>query len=268
MKKAFFSLLFIMAPIVMFGQLKVHRNGNVTIGQQSQSGISKLAIGGTVTTDGIVVPVKENIKENFKSISNEDKIKTLSSIMSLDVLSYKLPSDICDEEKVDQSFNYHYVVSPEELQLLFPSLVSQGSDGTKGINYTELLPLLLRSIQELKQEVDGLKATIVSLEESSYFQGSRSTDSNANSRFMATLMQNAPNPVRTQTVINYTLVGNFSSAFIRISDITGNNIKTYDVKSGTGSVTVNASDLGAGLFLYSLIVDDNIADTKKMVVTQ
>ena len=85
---------------------------------------------------------------------------------------------------------------------------------------------------------------------------------------MATLMQNAPNPVRTQTVINYTLVGNFSSAFIRISDITGNNIKTYDVKSGTGSVTVNASDLGAGLFLYSLIVDDNIADTKKMVVTQ
>ena len=149
MKKAFFSLLFIMAPIVMFGQLKVHRNGNVTIGQQSQSGISKLAIGGTVTTDGIVVPVKENIKENFKSISNEDKIKTLSSIMSLDVLSYKLPSDICDEEKVDQSFNYHYVVSPEELQLLFPSLVSQGSDGTKGINYTELLPLLLRSIQEL-----------------------------------------------------------------------------------------------------------------------
>jgi len=268
MKKAFFSLLFIMTPIVMSAQLRVYRNGNVTIGQQPQSEISKLAIGGTITTDGIVVPVKDITKESSKSLSSEDRTKTLSSIMAVDVLTYRLPSEINDEDKANQSSNFHYVVSPDELQLLFPSLVSQNFDGTKGINYTELVALLLSSIQELKQEVDGLRATLASLEESNYFQGSRSTDSNANSRYMAILMQNTPNPVRTQTVINYTLAGNYSCAFIRISDITGNIIKTFDIKSGTGSVSVNASDLGGGLFLYSLIVDDNIADTKKMVVTQ
>lgn len=52
----------------------------------------------------------------------------------------------------------HYGLSAEQLEKEFPDLVYEREDGTKGINYMEMVPLLLRSIQELKTEVEELRA--------------------------------------------------------------------------------------------------------------
>jgi hypothetical protein len=42
-------------------------------------------------------------------------------------------------------------------------LVSEGQDGYLSVNYIELVPVLIRCIQELKQEVDELKASAGSI---------------------------------------------------------------------------------------------------------
>ena len=194
----------------------------------------------------------------------------MSSVMAMDVVSYNIPSINEDGEETTESSSVHYALSPDVLRLLFPSLVFQGKDGVQGVNYMELIPLLVRSIQELQQKVETLKGTIVALENQNQKDGqeSKGKQSSTNSRFSAVLLQNTPNPVKEQTSIGFRLTGDYSEAIIRISDISGNVVKVFDVHSGTCTVNINALELSSGLYLYSLIVDGNIIDTKKMIVTK
>ena len=53
--------------------------------------------------------------------------------------------------------NLHYGLSAQELQEIYPDLVYEGQDGYLGVNYVELVPILIRSIQELKQELEEVK---------------------------------------------------------------------------------------------------------------
>ncbi|SDH45585.1 hypothetical protein SAMN04487901_1331, partial [Prevotella communis] len=51
----------------------------------------------------------------------------------------------------------------QELQTIYPELVVKGQDGYLGVNYIELVPILVRGIQELKSEVNELKAEVKEL---------------------------------------------------------------------------------------------------------
>lgn len=252
------SLMAVLAISVQ-AQFKVYRNGNVTVGLTGQSKVSKLAIGGTVTAHGLIVPFLD--ADNSTSLSEGEAGSILSSVMAMDVVSYSSPID--EEEETPAAV--HFALSPETLKLLYPSLVSKDGEGTDGINYTEVIPLLVRSIQELQHEVETLKSTLALMSDQA---GNSANQLGASTRYSATLQQNSPNPVREQTTIGYSLAGSFTTAVISISDIYGNIVKTCPVHTGTGSVSVNASELGIGMFLYSLIVDNTVVDSKKMVVTK
>lgn len=240
-------------------QLEVYRNGNVTIGLTEQSRSSKLSVGGTVTAHGLIIP--SPVVEDGALLKEGGLSGVLSTIMAMDVVSY-------EEENYDESDNaepapMQFVLSAKTLQMLCPSLVVQDSEGVLGINYTGLIPLLVRSIQELKQEVESLKASLSS-QSSQYDSNTTSKDS----RFTAMLSQNNPNPVREQTTINYSLSGTFSNASITIADIYGNIVKSYSIQQGSGSITVRAAELGTGVYIYSLVVDNTVAESRKMVVTK
>ena len=252
------SWLLIFTTMLVSAQLKVHRNGDVTVGGVTNHKMSKLTVSGAVTTDGIVVPVNEELVE--RSIIDEINQNTLSSIMLLDVKTYALSTDTLEAEKQ----SVRYVLSPETMNVLYPSLVCQSENGTKGINYTELIPLLVCSIQELKHEIDSLKAYIVS--QSSRQTRSEASTSGSESRFKAVLMQNKPNPVKDQTMIEYCLVGGFTDASLRVYDMSGRIVKSFDLMQGINSITMSASELPAGIYIYSLIVDNNVIDTKKMII--
>ena len=80
------------------------------------------------------------------------------------------------------------------------------------------------------------------------------------------LDQNVPNPFADQTVINYYLPDNFTKAQIIFLDQSGKLIKTVDLtEKGKGSLNVFANDLTNGVYTYSLIVDGQTMETKKMV---
>ena len=50
-------------------------------------------------------------------------------------------------------------VIAQELETVFPSLVDEDSEGTKGVKYSVFVPMLIKAIQELKAELDALKGT-------------------------------------------------------------------------------------------------------------
>jgi hypothetical protein len=80
------------------------------------------------------------------------------------------------------------------------------------------------------------------------------------------LNQNVPNPFAESTVITYNVPMDFNKAQINFTTNDGTIIKTVDVISkGEGRLNVFANDLTNGSYIYSLVVDGKVIDTKRMV---
>ena len=72
-------------------------------------------------------------------------------------------------------------------------------------------------------------------------------------------------PLRS-TVITYYVPETVQQAQINIYDAMGNAIKRSDVREkGEGNVTFNASNLKKGIYMYSIVADGKLIDTKKMI---
>ncbi|MEO8665378.1 MAG: SBBP repeat-containing protein [Ignavibacteria bacterium] len=82
------------------------------------------------------------------------------------------------------------------------------------------------------------------------------------------LYQNYPNPFNPKTAINYYLSSE-SYVKIKIYNSLGKEIKTLtDNKENDGNHSLNfeGNDLPSGIYLYSLIVNGNLIDTKRMLL--
>jgi len=82
------------------------------------------------------------------------------------------------------------------------------------------------------------------------------------------LNQNQPNPLYISTDIEYQLPDNKSIAYILIQDLNGQTITRFDLqKSNKGKITFNAQQYGisSGTYIYSLIVNEIVIESKKMI---
>jgi hypothetical protein len=72
------------------------------------------------------------------------------------------------EEYEDKGFpeGKHLGVIAQEVEKVIPEVIDEGPDGAKLVAYTELIPVLIESIKELKAENDALKGRIEVLESS------------------------------------------------------------------------------------------------------
>ena len=83
------------------------------------------------------------------------------------------------------------------------------------------------------------------------------------------LEQNVPNPFNSATTINFYIPQSSLQAAIFIYDMQGLQKKAYTIiTKGKSEITINGSELQAGMYLYTLIIDNKEIDTKKMILTQ
>ena len=176
-----------------------------------------------------------------------------------------------DVEKAARSVGYDFsgVDAPEN------------GKGVYGLRYAEFVVPLVKAVQELSEQNEAKDAAIASLQEQvkelsvivnrllekeNYpFPDASNTVSIPD----ASLEQNFPNPFNRTTTINYVLPKTFNSARIIISDTFGNVYKQISLSgTGAGSTEVVAGFLPAGIYNYSLYVDNSLVDTKKMVLTK
>ena len=86
-----------------------------------------------------------------------------------------------------------------------------------------------------------------------------------------TLSQNYPNPFNPTTTIQFGLpkAGRVS---LKIYDVSGRLVRTLvnneGLNEGTFKYIFNGSDIASGVYFYSLIVNDNLVGTKKMVLVK
>lgn len=243
-------------------------------------------LNGNLTTTNMFVPTDNRLSENIISLNERGETNTLDNLLAMNVIEYNMKKKLTDEmpdgvkqeetEELREAYKYlkkedmemssrrHFGIDAEELQKVYPDLVLEGQDGYLAVNYVELVPLLVRSIQELKQELDAVKGESKAMTRS---VSDESTDYNA----VATgnvLYQNTPNPFKEQTVIRFSLAEGVQDAAVCIFDMTGKMLKKLPISSGMDSVSVGGYELGEGMFLYSLIVNGQIIDTKKMLITK
>jgi len=170
--------------------------------------------------------------------------------------------DILDEQYYGKT---HYALDADRLEESFPDLVYEREDGSKVINYMEMIPLLVQGINELNAKIEVLEGQV---SEGAAKKTRSATNKKASPLSQNKLYQNTPNPFKEQTVIRFSLADDVQDAAICIFDMTGKTIKKFPISSGMESVSIGGYELGEGMFLYSLVVNGQEIDTKRMIITK
>ena len=162
----------------------------------------------------------------------------------------------------------HYGLIAQELKEVYPNLVYENEQGGLSINYIEMIPLLVQSIQELTTEVNQLKSGEILPRNAAANEGNEVVDSNPMRMSIPKLYQNTPNPFNQSTEIAYQLSQDARSASISIFNLNGGLLKRYPLSPGTttGKVQISATDFEPGMYVYALIIDGTVIDSKRMVL--
>lgn len=144
----------------------------------------------------------------------------------------------------------------------------------KAINYTELIPVIIKGMQEMDAENKSLKTTVANLQDEvtqlkQMVQNSANANASGNTIFSAnaSLQQNQPNPFTGTTIIPLTVPASAKSASLAITETgSGKLFKTITVTPGMKQVNVDAGILANGSYTYTLIVDGKKIDSRQMTI--
>lgn len=292
MKTITFAIIFTLINSQINAQLKVLPNGNVGIGTSSP--IGKLHISGQVfltgngntfrilpnnpgteigsSTDVIDFWYSTN-SHNMLRASSFDKVSDstlkkdikpltngLENLMQLKTYTYKILKGPENKEEYKSEFGF----ISQEIQKLHPDITSY-SMGVLAMDYDQIIPIAVKAIQEQQLLIDSLEYLLTEVKSKINTLNQTTSNSLNNSNV---LNQNAPNPFNERTTISFSLdEKNFRSATIAIFDMNGILIKQYPIKeAGNGSIDINANELKAGMYIYTLIVNQKEIDTKRMIL--
>ena len=276
----------------LFGQLAGSASGAAVVGMVSSTvsdytdiSISGMYAGyfyGDVKVTGLIngVIVGNSDKRYKKNIAEIDSKKTIDNILSLTPVEYNLNQmyikthkDSIEVEKPvydekSQLFTKkHFGLIAQDLQKIYPELVYEDADGYLSVDYIGLVPLLIQSVKELKSEIETLKTKI---NNGVAKVGAIKTELNEIDALTYPILdQNIPNPFNTTTTIGFYLPNTVNAATIYVYDMNGVQLKSYPItERGKGNVIIQGSELIAGMYLYALIVDGEVIDTKRMILTK
>lgn len=260
---------------------------------------------GDTYSTGSYLGSDEKLKRNIKDFSN-----AMDIINSLKPKNYEYRND-GNYAKMNLPKGIHYGLIAQDLEQVLPNLVKTETfetrdaalkkvtteDGKiipvkvenesidfKAVNYTELIPVMIKAMQEqskiiesqqiaLKEQSEKIEALISLANKLSDVNATGSSVENTNNTPVATtihavLEQNAPNPFSSNTIIRYKIPATGNAKLI-ITNTAGNVVKTLSLTAkDNGRVTVYANELVAGTYYYSLLVDGKKTGTKKMILVK
>ncbi|MEM9687488.1 MAG: T9SS type A sorting domain-containing protein, partial [Bacteroidota bacterium] len=146
--------------------------------------------------------------------------------------------------------------------------------GHYSIRYAEFVVPLVKAVQEQQEHIETLTQRIETLERllgnTSQQQPENSDEENkvANSKGFV-LYQNIPNPFDKTTTIKAELPQEVNQAKIIIYNLQGLELEQYPIaERGIVSVSISAGRFPSGMYIYALVADEKIIDTKKMILTK
>jgi hypothetical protein len=271
-------------------QGKLHVNGTL-FANLDAGGLGSLLLytqGGEIIEDNSTINMKEEI-ENLPVVKEQ--------VLGLRPVSFKWKSACGGQndigliaEEVEQTlpelavYGYKRTFVGNDGELLRDSLGNAVVDTTqlevRTVNYVKL-PLYLLGVikeqdsllQEMNQRIEGLEDAIQTCcsdgaknkmgnPGNQYDENTTRSSNNELEEYV--LLRNDPNPFSDYTDINYETAG-CEACQIVIVDLQGRVVKRINVKENAGVVRVYSSEIGQGLFSYSIIRNGVVIATSKMV---
>ncbi len=168
----------------------------------------------------------------------------------------------------------------QEIKEVLPTVVKEDAEGFMSVNYDAVIPVLVEAIKEqnvivedqaseiasLRAEIAEIKAMLTGSDASKTGRGAAA---NIDNQDKAQLFQNVPNPADGLTRIPFYLPQNVNSAQIVVNTINGQEVLRLDISErGNGEVNLDSNVLQSGVYTYTLVVDGQRANTKRMAVTK
>lgn len=150
--------------------LFIRDDGNVGIGNAGVPAPSpiKLNVSGIVRAHSFMIFSDENLKTAFDTIINP-----LDKVIQLKTYSYKYITTTPNEAdsisvnhtKADNPYNFdtsytHYGFKAQEVSTVLPDLIKIDPSGKYSMNYSEMIPILVKAIQVLEHRIKELENEI------------------------------------------------------------------------------------------------------------
>jgi trimeric autotransporter adhesin len=274
------------------GSLSISYNNTVALGYGAEpTGSNQVRIGNaSVTSIGGAVAWSSFSDVRFKKDIKED-VSGLDFINQLKPVSY-----IVDQRAIDKFLGVQESVQTavenksvpvrqtgllaQEVEkiikksgFVFSGIeVPQNDNDPYRIRYAEFVVPLIKAVQELTAKLEE-QATAHQQEIETLKQHLGIADQvngdDLKTAMGAALFQNNPNPFSEATEIKVSLPETTREAHVRVYNLEGKELKNIQVdKRGEASIKISANDLSAGMYLYALIVDGKVVDTKRLILTR
>lgn len=227
---------------------------------------------GSVYATQTVTASDQKLKENIKNMELNEQ-----AIYNLMPKTYTFKKDMAAAMVLPVESQMGFVA--QDVEKYFPQLVTnvtqpekRDSAGNiiaqrvafKGVNYQGLIPVLWAAMQKQQKTIKDMEKMLEAMKTNKDLAARQGLglDTIAKNE----LYQNVPNPFGESTLITFKLVSSSKKADLQIFDLTGKPIKKYSLDITATSFTIKATELGAGMYLYALIVDGSLVDTKRMII--
>jgi hypothetical protein len=248
--------------------VRIRDNGTTFATFNSTSAAFQLTVfGDAFASGGTWQNSDKRIKHDIKPID-----KAMDGIMKLKPSVYYFKRDEANYKYLNLPKEQQFGLIAQEVKEVFPNIVREyktydedgkaRSETMHSINYTALIPVLIKGMQEQQNKISTLEERIAKLENALNAVTGKST----NSFNSSSLEQNQPNPFNRTTIIRYKIPSG-SNAQINIYDASGAIVKTMRA-SESGQAQVNAGELRAGTYTYALVIDGQQVASRKMIMLQ
>lgn len=261
-------------------------NATATGSDQVRLGNSNVtSIGGQVgwsqLSDG---RFKKNVKEDVSGLEFIIKLRPVSyefDKKSVDAF-LKIPANGADKAEAKKQSERHTGFIAQEVDALVKKSgfvfngveVPQNEVDHYSIRYAEFVVPLVKAVQELASKIkeqekvsEAQQLEIATLKQklNAYEENKMETSTGMRTG----LMQNSPNPFSTDSEIRMNLSETTQQASVVIYTLEGKEIRNIPVtERGTATVKISGNDLSPGIYVYALIVDGKVVDTKRFALAK
>lgn len=247
-------------------------NGRITIGGGAPYWNGALTVNGSAYSSVAWYTYSDKrYKKNIKPIEN-----ALTKVLKLNGKSYEYNIEEFKSLNFNNGTAFGFIA--QEVADIIPEAVQKDSNGFYSMNYDAVIPVLVEAIKEQENKIAQLQTNLNSCcktnNKSSVSGGAANPNSNDNHTSFdnsinpAVLYQNTPNPFSQQTQIKCFIPDKAMASDIFIYDMQGTQIKKIQINGkGIESINIQGSELKAGMYMYTLIIDGKEIDTKKMILT-
>lgn len=173
----------------------------------------------------------------------------------------------------------------QDLEKVLPGLVEEvkvpaegDTEPLKGVKYEELVPVLIQAVKDQQNQIDQQQAQIDQLmaalkeiraDKANEKEVYGRIDIELSDKDVVVLNQNIPNPCDQYTSIGFNIPASAQQVSINFLSVDGKLLKSIPVQQrGKGAVNVYTSEMTPGTYVYTLIVDGQIAVSKKMEINR